>query len=134
MTEGINNSNNVEQMRVVDFGYNWNHKLNCRMFTTLRLKDRFVPGEIHEIRLKGKVKGNAVVVEVRPLMLHQINAFIAGIDTGYNRNECHAILKKMYKAKNLNWNTQIIQFVLFQYIDANGQGEPELDFSGNDSE
>ena len=67
-------------------------------------------------------------MDVRALRLYQINHFIAGIDTGYDKNECQAIIKKMYKAKKVNWETQLIQFVLFQFIDANGQGQPEFEF------
>jgi len=98
-------------MEEIKFSYNWNGKLNCNHFTTLRLSDRFNIGEKYAVLLKGKEIGTGEVIAKKYLRLTQINDFIAYLDTGYNAKKCKEILKTMYKNKPIDWNTQ--QIVLY---------------------
>jgi hypothetical protein len=103
-------------MNIINFSYNWNNKLDCKAFTTLRLSDKYNISDIVEIHLKNKLLFKAEVIDKKYLKLDKINHFIAYIDTGYNYQECIDILKKMYKNKNINWETQIIYFYLLKKI------------------
>lgn len=100
-------------MKELNFSYNWNNKLDCKAFTTLRLSDRFKIGDEIEVTLKGiKREGTFFVMEKKYLKLESISNFIAYLDTGYNSAECKKILQRMYSKKKVDWNTQIIHFYL----------------------
>ena len=51
------------------------------------------------------------------MKLHQINEYIARIDTGYSADECQNIIRTMYKNKRIDWNTQDLALCLFVYVD-----------------
>lgn len=104
-------------MNQLKFSYNWNNKLDCKAFTTLRLSDRFKVGQQYEIILKDESKGIAMVKDVRYTLLNQINEFVARIDTGYSMGECRNILTRMYKNKNVDWETKRISLILLVYIE-----------------
>jgi len=101
-------------MQTLRFSFNWNNKLNCASFTTLRLSDRFVVGEKINIELKETLFGSGTVVGKKSLKLSEINDFIAYIDTGYGIEECQKILKRMYSKIGIDWTTQKIYFYLIK--------------------
>lgn len=99
------------------FSYNWNKKLDCNAFTSLRLSGRFNVGDEVNIKLIGKKalidKGLAICKGKKRLTLDAINEYIALLDTGYSSDECKQIIKRMYPKIN-QWDTQPIYFYLFQ--------------------
>ena len=103
-------------MNTISFSYNWNNKLDCKSFTTLRLSNKHKIGDTIIINLKNKKLFNAKIIDKNELYLENINEFIAHIDTGYSRSECQNLIKKMYKNKNINWETQIIYLYLIERV------------------
>jgi len=104
-------------MKEIDFSYNWNNKLDCKAFTSLRLSDRFDVGEQVRVTLHHKKKFFAEVVDKRWILLDEINEYIARIDTGYSAEECKDILRKMYKGRNVDWSKQKIYHYLFKKVE-----------------
>jgi hypothetical protein len=105
-------------MNKLDFSYNWNNKLRCRTFTTIRLKNgkKYYPGACFEVCLQGYPKGKAKVVDVKTMKLKDISNWIAYLDTGYTALETMDIIKKMYKNKPyINWDTQELSYVLLAF-------------------
>jgi hypothetical protein len=100
-------------MEILSFSTNWNNKLECECFTTLRLRNdgKYKVGAEHAIELKGKPYGRAKVASVKHLKLHEINEWVARLDTGYSATECREILTKMYSGKD--WNTTQLALVLY---------------------
>lgn len=91
----------------LEFSYNWNNKLSCPAFTTLRLHNpkRYYNGAVFEIILKGKKseefsQGIAEVRCIRTIPKGSISDFMSYIDTGYSRDECMSILSRMYPNSN----------------------------------
>lgn len=108
----------VDINRELEFTTNWNNKLNCECFTTLRLYNpvKHCVGNRFSVRLNGHHKGYAKIIAVSPIRLEQINEFIARLDTGYSSEECRDIIRKMYKNKTyINWNSQLLAFCLLKY-------------------
>jgi len=103
-------------MLEISFSYNWNKKLDCNAFTTLRLSDKYKINDIVKITCKKSIVFNAKIVDKKVFTLDKINNFIAYLDTGYDMQECKNILMKMYKNKNINWETQKIYFYLIKKI------------------
>ncbi len=103
----------MNNMKTLNFSFNWNNKLDCKAFTTLRLSDRFKMGDEVEVLLNKKpIEGRHFVSGIKTLRLEEINTYIAYLDTGYSAGECKEILQKMYKKKNIDWTTQNIYFYL----------------------
>ena len=98
-------------MNTLDFSYNWNGKLTCQFFTTLRLSGRLNVGEWLLINLKSKVMGRALVIDKKMIKVGNLTTWICGIDTGYSIDETKAILKRMYPNK-INDDTVIYYYLL----------------------
>ncbi len=103
-------------MKELNFFTNWNQKLDCKAFTTLRLSDRYIVSDKIEIKLKNKPHSYGEIIAKKYFLLKDITEWIAYIDTGYSKTECQDILKKMYKNKNINWTTQNIYLYLIRKI------------------
>ena len=99
--------------QLLPFSFNWNQKLHCNYFTTLRLTDRFIVGEKVTIQLKGRDIGEAEIIDKRFLFLKDLKLHQCVLDTGYGVEETQNILKKMYP--RTNWeNTPIFYYLLKQ--------------------
>jgi len=103
-------------MRQVKFSTNWNNKLDCRCFTTIRLKNpsKHKLNEVYAILLKNSVHKKAEIVSIRTIYYSQINEYIARLDTGYPEAEAKGIIKRMYP--NVDLKTKPFSFILFQTI------------------
>lgn len=100
----------------IPFNYNWNNKLDCKAFTTLRLHNpnRFRVGQTYRITLKKSFKKHAKIEGVKILLLKNVSDYIAFLDTGYSKEECQNIIKKMYP--NKNFEHQKLAFILLKSI------------------
>lgn len=83
---------------MISFSFNWNNKLDCSAFTTIRLDqpNKYRVGDVHEITIKGESKGEARIESIKRFMLADLNEFIARLDTGYSVEECRNIIIRMY--------------------------------------
>jgi hypothetical protein len=95
------------------FNTNWNGKLNCNCFTTIRIANpkKYAVNTDHKISLKDEFLYNARVLAYKELFLHELNDFMSFVDTGYSRLETREIIYKMYP--KIDFHTQKICFVLF---------------------
>ena len=89
-------------MADLKFIYNWNNKLECNYFTTIRLASteniRFYDeGKDFNIFLKGKPIGSACIVKTRVSPLSFIDTEILMCDVGYSKQTFFDIVQKMYK-------------------------------------
>jgi hypothetical protein len=82
----------------IPFSYNWNNKLDCLAFSTIRIYNpniHFTGNRVEPI-LKGISKGPATIMDVKPFLLEKLSPFIAYLDTGYSVEECRGIILRMY--------------------------------------
>jgi hypothetical protein len=103
-------------METISFSFNWNNKLDCKSFTTIRIlqPDKYRTGETYIITLKRKELFQAKIIEIKPFWLKDLNEFIAYLDTGYNKEECTEIIKKMYQ--NINFQQKQISLILLKKV------------------
>ncbi len=101
----------------ISFFYNWNNKLHCKAFTTLRLHNpnKYQVGQQYQIVLNKKPLGTGTVRQIKNLTLATLNEFIAQIDTGYSLEKCREIIQTMYKNSAINWDVQLISLILITY-------------------
>lgn len=103
------------QIQDLEFSSNFNNKLSCPCFSTLRVSGRFSVGQRVRVCLKTKVMGYAVCRYRRQISFGAINDAMAFLDTGYNAEKCRSILFNMYKGKMvLNDDTPIYFYVFEQ--------------------
>lgn len=112
-----------KELKVLNFNYNWNTKLRCRSFTTIRLRNdaKYFKGARFSITLQNYQKGIAKVIDVKFMTLDKVSEWIARLDTGYSAKECKEIIKTMYKNKPLiDWKTQELAYVLLKWENQEG--------------
>jgi hypothetical protein len=105
----------------ISFNQNWNNKLFCKAFTTLRLHSakKYKKNDIHNVVFNpknspSKILGTAKIVAVKTLLLSEVNEFIAHLDTAYNIDGFKNIVKGMY-GKTANLETQKFDLVTYVY-------------------
>jgi hypothetical protein len=103
----------MKKIQNIDFSYNWNEKLNCKAFTTIRLSDRFEIGDHLNVLLKKELRLNARVVNKHYFTLDKLSDTIAYLDTGYSKEETIDILQKMYKNVDLT-KAKFVLYVLLK--------------------
>jgi len=94
------------------FSYNWNKKLDCDAFTTIRLYNlhKHYKGQSVRVLLKDQFLFEGIIWEVSTFMLDQMNEFVALIDTGYTLEEAKQIIRRMYPS--VNFQKQRLAFIL----------------------
>lgn len=100
-------------MKELRFSFNWNGKLDCKAFITIRLSGRFEINDRVKIIFKEK-EFEAIVLDKKVMKMNKINEWVAYLDTGYDGAECRKILERMYKNKGINWETQPIYYYLLR--------------------
>lgn len=103
-------------MDKLTFSTDWNNKLQCSYFTTLRLTNHFEVGKKYEIHLKDVQIGFGRIISKKLIYFHQINEYISYLDTGYSPDKCKALLREIHKNRcpKVEWKTQPIFFYLVQ--------------------
>src|SRR5699024_6310518 len=106
-------------METLMFSNNWNNKLNCDVFTTIRLRNdkKYYPGAEFEVILKQGAKqtfkGYHYVIAVRNLLLKELDGHTCILDTGYPLQETQELIKTMYSGctPSINWGRQYLQVI-----------------------
>lgn len=106
------------------FNKNWNKKLNCDYFTTLRLiSDKFVKGNVYRILLEEngvlRTLYDAVIIDVRNIRIYQITDWMSCLDSGLSSGELKDILYWMYKNSVANINEADFAYIMLQRIKNN---------------
>jgi hypothetical protein len=80
------------------FTTNWNGKLACQYFTTIRLYNeaKYQHELLHDIWFKNEHFGRARVVDTRKITIDQVNDWMGFLDTGYDGKKTQQILRRMY--------------------------------------
>lgn len=97
------------------FSYNWNGKLNCNSFTTIRLanENKYQTGKFLKVFLNKQLFGFYRIIAIKTIQLAGINDWMALLDTGYNAKQCRQIIRDMYKNKpNINTETAYFHYIL----------------------
>lgn len=96
----------------INFSTNWNNKLDCQAFTTMRLYNakQHYAGRKVKLKLKGHDRGNGRIEAVKAFHIDKLSPYISYLDTGYSVDDCKNILKRMYS--NINWDTTQLALIL----------------------
>ena len=99
----------------IKFSTNWNNKLNCNYFTTIRLMSKkYQVSKIFNIELKNQHHCKSIVVNMIYLKLNDLNDFNCYLDTGYSVDETKNIFKKMYP--EINFEVTNLSIILLKKL------------------
>jgi len=91
-------------MKNIRFKKNWNNKLNCRFFSTIRkvlpANPRYYldkEGTVFNILMNQKIIGSARLIVIKEVKLGEIPEEILMLDTGLPPEEAMDVLKGFYK-------------------------------------
>lgn len=105
-------------MEKLTFSYNWNNKLNCNSFSTIRIYNpakHFIGNKL-TVQAKGFDNFNVEIVGVTPFYLSMLNDSMAYIDTAYNSAKCTDIIMSMYKNTKVDFTKSKLVFVILKKI------------------
>jgi len=117
-------------MKIIEFSYNWNNKLNCKSFSTVRIANpkKYVLIDEYEVILKTKGngpdihKGLARLQVIQFFKLFEVSPAITFIDANLSVIDFQKLVLKMYKNSSFDPRNQYMCFLVFQYLTIN---EPE---------
>ena len=104
-------------MKKINFSTNWNGKLGCSVYTTIRLQNisKYKTGDLYDVRLNGKPHHKAKILGIKTLpSIYHLSSFVCYLDTGYSAEETIGIFEKMYKAKVRNLQVQPFSIILLK--------------------
>lgn len=101
----------------IQFSYNWNNKLKCKSFTTVRIENhrKYLIGQEYYIRLNKEIISKAKIRMISRLNLESINDFISFLDTGYSVDEFKSIMKKIYP--KINFSHTYLYLILLENLE-----------------
>jgi hypothetical protein len=106
----------------LNFSTNWNKKLDCDIFSTIRIwnQDKHFQGkevDIYDNSIKpARYKGRAKYEIVSEFKLSQLKASAAMLDTGYTLSETINILRTMYYKKVPDIEKQSFAYIILRKI------------------
>ena len=111
-------------MKTLNFSYNWNNKLNCKSFSTVRIENpsKYVLIDEYQIILTTSPKkepvnfGVARLQSINSFYLHQVTPAVSFLDANLPVIDFIELVQKMYKNSNIDFKKQKISFLVFQYI------------------
>jgi len=87
-------------MRVINFSQNWNSKLNCTCFTTIRpAVDYYCIGSKYNIYLNKTFVKTVCIVDIKSFYLKDITVFISSLDAGLSVPDFHLLMNSFYSAR-----------------------------------
>lgn len=103
-------------MKKLNFKLNYNHKLNARFFTTIRLsKGDYKAGETVEVHLRHKYIYPAQIINIKTCSLSELPQMTACIDTGMSLPESIRLIKSIYPGAN--WNVDKLDIILCENLE-----------------
>lgn len=103
----------------IHFSTNWNKKIGCHFFTTIRLSNpkKYRLGKIYRILKNEDYLIDARIVLIEDYTLYTLPEFICYTDTGYNKTQTISMLQSMYQAKQIDWHKQLLSIILLEHLD-----------------
>lgn len=116
-----------KKLRQLRFNRNWNNKLNCEFFTTIR-QVSFDKEERVEVFLKNEPYCEAECIECKPARLGSLPPYLIVLDTGLYEDQARKTLNSLCGTARMNYDKVYVS--LFHKL--GGPREAEL-FDGDQS-
>lgn len=96
---------------ILHFAQNFNQKLNCEYFTSIRPKrDIYEIGAKMDIFCQNHFLKKATIISIKTLTLDELDDWTAFLDAGMNKDELKTLLTNFYpEAEKLLFNILLLQ-------------------------
>ena len=113
-------------MYTLNFSTNWNNKLDCKYFTTIRIYNPILhkTGNKFDINLRKKPKIKAEIIAVKKGYVKDLGGYDCYLDTGYSKRETISIMQKMYP--KVNFQHQQVALILLKKLEPPKPVQKEL--------
>lgn len=88
----------------INFSWNWNSKLYCKCFTTIRIAN---PHKYNQ--LNGRDLGPGIIRDIKPFVIGWLTPFMAMLDMGLTVEKAKQTILTMYKNKGFNFYFILIE-------------------------
>lgn len=108
----------------LNFKTNWNNKLNCKVFSTIRpqrAEDFYKLEKKYEIYLNKEFKGIAKIILIQGFHILALSDIECLLDTGYGKDETLKIIEKMYDNQY-----QYFEYIILKYLSQVDENQPPL--------
>lgn len=104
-------------MEQLKYSQNWNNKLDCKIHTTIRLRNpKYQKGlQVVEV-LNGKQHNVSEIIDIQYGILEVIPRYILMLDTGLSAIETKEMIKTMYKNFTIKGNPIDFETQLFDVL------------------
>lgn len=111
-------------METISFTHNWNNKLYCRSFSTVRIENPIKYRLNQEYRIflnqvKGKPpidRGIATLIHIEYFNLFDVNPAICYLDANLNKETFIKLVLTMYKNSGIDFNKKRMSFLVLQFL------------------
>lgn len=104
--------------KVIKFSYNWNNKLNCNFFTTIRKLNKYYQlGEIYKVFCNEIFCFDAKIIHISRIYMRDLTEKICLHDTGYPMKETKIMLKKMHHLED--YQVEDFEIIVIYFLRCN---------------
>lgn len=103
------------ETKELKFSDNWNKKLNCKWFTTIRQSGRLEVGDKVDIIFGEQHQKFCVIMDKKHLRIKNLTLAICALDTGYDREETIKIIGKMFGCEKIDPEAFVYWYLLGPY-------------------
>lgn len=102
---------------IIPFCHNWNNKLLCNVWSTLRLRNdvKYQLNKAYDIELDGKFYGDCICVFIKHFDFLAITEPLFLMDMGYNLENGRKLLKNLYAHKPIEVEQSQFSYMLFKW-------------------
>jgi hypothetical protein len=110
--------------QIIPFNKNWNKKLDCNSFSTIRLENnsKYKVGNEYVIilsigsKVPPKNLGPAKLISISSFLLENLNDSMSYLDTNLPKEDCIQMIKTMYSKSNIDFSRKKLSFMVLQYL------------------
>ena len=103
-------------MKVINFSQNWNNKLDCAFFTTIRPANSYYNlGDQYNIYLNKQFVKTVCIIDIKNFYLKDITTFVTYLDAGKSVSEFNVLMAKFYGSNPAKLNGQFF-FILLKSV------------------
>lgn len=110
-------SENSPILETIKFSNNWNQKLWCHYFTTIRITGKYEVGQQVNIELNEKHLYTAKIIDKKEFLLEKMNDWMALMDMALPAEKGVQMLKTMYKKYNVNLDKKPFFYYLIERLE-----------------